>query len=289
MTKQPYIYEASESNFDSLVLDNSNQLPVVVEFMDVSSEACVIQDHRIQQWATEFAGQFIFAKVDIYEQPDLAKAFRIEQLPTTMVFVKGDIQQVEVGQMSLENIATMLRKYGVYRQSDDLRLQARELYLAGQTTEAMTLLTQAAQSDPSNTRVAMDMTQILLDLDQLDTALTLFNQLPDHEKQSETGRALIGQLTFKQLAANTPGLVHLTKELSVDSTQAKTRFELALCLVAAHQYDDAMQHLFELQTSQPDFENGAVKEMIITLCNMLAPNEPSLAQSYRQKLNSLLN
>ena len=40
--------------------------------------------------------------------------------------------------------------------SDELRMQARQQHVSGNTVEAIQLLTQAIQQDPSNTRVAMD-------------------------------------------------------------------------------------------------------------------------------------
>lgn len=289
MAKQAYIFEVSESNFDSLVLDNSNKMPVVVEFMSVSSEPCIILEHRLTEMAHEFAEQFVFAKVDIYTQPDLAKAFRIDNVPTTLVFVNGDIQHTEVGQLSLDEIAALLRRFGVYRQSDDLRLQAREQHLSGDTPSAIELLTQAAQIDPTNPRVAMDMVQILLDLDQLDSAVVIFNQLPNSHKESEVGKTLIGQITFKQLAAKTPGLVALTERLETDPDNAQVRFDLAICLIAQYEYDQAAKQLLTLHQQQADFQNGAAREMLITLCNMLAPNDPTRAQRYRQQLNNLLN
>ncbi len=289
MAKQPYIFEVSETNFDSLVLDNSNRLPVVVEFMSVSSEPCIILEQRLSEMAQEFAEQFVFAKVDIYTQPDLAKAFRIDNVPSTLVFVNGDIQHTEVGQLTKDEITQLLRRFGVYRPSDDMRLQAREHHLSGDTPKAIELLSQAAKIDPTNPRVAMDMVQILLDLDQLDSAVAIFNQLPNSEKESEIGKTLIGQITFKQLAAKTPGLATLTEGLESNPDNAKMRFDLAICLIAQYEYDQAAKQLLALQQQQPDFQNGAAREMLITLCNMLAPNDPTRAQRYRQQLNNLLN
>lgn len=289
MAKQAYIFEVSETNFDTLVLDNSNKMPVVVEFMSVSSEPCIILEQRLSDMAQEFAEQFVFAKVDIYTQPDLAKAFRIDNVPSTLVFVNGDIQHTEVGQLTKDEITVLLRRFGVYRQSDDMRLQAREHHLSGDTPSAIELLTQAAKIDPTNPRVAMDMVQILLDLDQLDSAVTIFNQLPNCEKESEIGKTLIGQITFKQLAAKTPGLATLAEGLETDPDNPKMRFDLAICLIAQYEYDQAAKQLLALQQQQPDFQNGAAREMLITLCNMLAPNDPTRAQRYRQQLNNLLN
>lgn len=289
MSANQYIFELSQNNFQTLAIDNSHHLPVVVEFMSVNGEPCIALEHQIHALADEFRGQFIFGKVDIYEQPELAKQFDIQRLPTVKVFVNGEVQRTEVGQMSADELSEMLKSIGIYRVSDELRLQARDKHLQGDTTGAIELLTQAIQSDPANTRVALDMIQILLDINQIDTAVLLFNKLPDRDKQSDNGRLLIGQLTFKQLAAKTAGLNDLITQVSQDPQNAEARFDLAVCLVANHQYDDAMAHLFTIQEQQPDFKNGAAKEMIVTLINMLSPNDPARAQRYRQQLSNLLN
>jgi putative thioredoxin len=289
MSTNAYIFELSQNNFQTLAIDNSHHLPVVVEFMSINGEPCIALEHQIQTFTEEFPGQFIFGKVDIYEQPELAKQFDIQRLPTVKVFVNGEVQRSEVGQMDANELAEMLKSVGIYRASDELRLQARDKHLQGDTTGAIQLLTQAIQSDPSNTRVALDMIQILLDIDQIDTAVLLFNKLPDRAKESDTGRLLIGQLTFKQLAAKTAGLSALQAQVAQTPDNAEAGFDLALCLVANHQYDEAMAHLFAVQAQQPDFKNGAAKEMIVTLINMLAPNDPARAQRYRQQLSNLLN
>ena len=47
-----------------------------------------------------------------------------------------------------------------------------------------------------------------------------------------------------------------------------------------------MERLFEIHASEPGYRDGAAREMIVNLCNMLAPNEPQLAQQYRRRLGS---
>ena len=50
-----------------------------------------------------------------------------------------------------------------------------------------------------------------------------------------------------------------------------------------------MDHLFAVMESEPEFRDGAAREMIFTLSNMLAANAPGQAQAYRRRLASLLN
>ena len=50
-----------------------------------------------------------------------------------------------------------------------------------------------------------------------------------------------------------------------------------------------MEQLFSLLAMNPDYQDGAAKEMIITITNMLSPNNPEQAGVYRKRLSSLIN
>ena len=177
----------------------------------------------------------------------------------------------------------------VMTESEELREQARNQHIAGETTAAIALLTEAIQQDPGNTLIAMDMVQIFIDINELEQATGLFNKLPELDKQSDTGKMLQGQLTVRNLAADTEGIIALQARIAVNAQDYGAHFDLAICLVAEHDYQQAMEHLFEILTREPEFKEGAAREMIIALTDKLAPNEPALAQSFRRRLaNTLL-
>jgi putative thioredoxin len=169
-----------------------------------------------------------------------------------------------------------------------MREEAREKHLSGDTSAAILLLTEAIQKDPGNTRIAMDMVQIFIDLGQFEDARGLFNRLPESDKSSEMGKALTGQLLFLELARKTEGLEKLSQRLNEDATDHAARFDLAICQVANHKYRDAMENLLSIQKTDPTYKDGAAKEMIATLLNMLSPSDPVMAQDYRRKLANLL-
>jgi putative thioredoxin len=283
-----FIFEISKSNFNSSVILNSYKIPVFVEFMGVWSEPCIRLEGSLADLAKEFAGQFIFAKVDIDEQPELAKEYGIENVPTLKVFKDGEVVRNEEGLIHDDVLRTLLKTYGVSRQSDELREQARQKHISGKTVEAISLLTQAIKQDPSNTRVAMDMVQVLLDIGELEQAKALFNKLPDSVKETDTGRALFGQLTFKELAAKTEGKAALAARIEANADDHDAHFDLAVCLVAEHDYQQAMEHLFTIFDKNPEYKDGAAREMIVNLSNRLATSEPELAQEFRRRLGSAL-
>ena len=288
MTKEVFVFEVSEKSFNRSVILNSNKIPVLVEFMGVWSEPCVVMADLFAGLAKEFAEQFIFAKVDIDEQPALREQYKIENVPTLIVFKDGQAIRTEVGQLQETEARGLLQDLGIYHQSDLMRAEAREKHLSGDTSAAILLLTEAIQKDPQNTRIAMDMVQIFIDLGQLEDAQGLFNRMPEEDRNSEMGKALTGHLLFMELATKTEGLEKLSQRLAQDKDDHAARFDLAICQVAQHKYQDAMENLLHIQMAEPTFKEGAAKEMIATLTNMLSPANPELAQDYRRKLANIL-
>lgn len=287
MTDQLLVFEASQSNFNTLVTLASYKYPVIVQFMTIWSEPCVLMADNLSGLANEFSGQFVFGKVDIDEQPQLREEYKIVNVPTLKVFKDGKVVHTEEGQMSPDELRSFLKTFGIARLSDELRMQARQMHVSGNTVEAISLLTQAIQQDPSNTRVAMDMVQIFIDVNELGQARSLFNRLPDADKQSNTGRVLIGQLTFRDLASKTEGKEKLQSRIDNNPADNDASFDMAICLVAENQYEQAVEHLFRIIDQSPDYRDGAAREMVITLSNMLMPNDPEIGMSFRRRLANL--
>jgi len=132
------------------------------------------------------------------------------------------------------------------------------------------------------------MVQIFIDTNQIEEAKGLFSRLPQVEQDSDMGKSISGQLLFKDLAAKTVGIATLTDKLRQSPDDHAARFDLAICQVAEYEYQQAMDNLFMIQEADPEYKEGAAREMIITLVNMLTPSTPELAQEYRRKLGNLL-
>lgn len=284
-----FVFEVSKSSFNSSVILNSFKLPVVVEFMGVWSAPCIQMSDTLSGMATEFAGQFVFAKVDVDEQPELMKDYGVANVPTLKVFKDGEVVRTEEGLQNDAELRELLKFYGIFHQSDELRNQARQKHMNGETVEAIALLTRAIQTDPGNTRVAMDMVQIFLDINEQEQAKGLFNRLPEADRLSDMGKSLLGQLTFKDLASKTAGKEQLQIRLNENADDFDARFDMATCLVADHNYIDAMDNLFVIFEKNPEYKEGAAKEMIIGLTNMLSENEPELAKQFRQRMGSAVS
>ena len=288
VSKETLVFEVNQKSFDQYVLLNSHKIPVIVEFMGVWSGPCVAMDILFSGLAKEFAEQFIFAKVDIDEQPELRKEHKIENVPTLMVFQDGKLVRTEAGELKENEARALLKDFNIFHQSDLMREQAREKHIAGDTPAAIVLLSEAIKQDPSNTRIAMDMVQIFIDIGELEQASGLFNRLPEPDRESEIGKSLISQLTFASLAAKTDSMEKLQQRLSENANDFDARFDLALHLVSKYEYSEAVDNLFHILQEDAEYKDGAAREMIIVVTNMIASFNNDLAQDIRRKLANQL-
>ena len=289
MSKDVFVFEVNEKSFDQYILLNSHKIPVFVEFMGVWSGPCSSMDILFSYLAKEFAEEFIFAKVDIDEQRDLAKRYNIENVPTLLVFQNGELKRTEVGELNEKQARELLKEFGVFHQSDLMREQAREKHLAGDTAAAIVQLGEAIKADPSNTRIAMDMVQIFIDIGELEQASGLFSKLPVSTHETEMGKALSGQLTFAALAAKADDVETLKTRLSSNPNDHDARFDLVIRQIAQYEYNNAIDNLFYIQNEDAEYKDGAAKEMIVTVSNMIAPVDNDFAQEIRRKLANLLS
>ncbi len=168
--------------------------------------------------------------------------------------------------------------------TEQLRQQAREKHLEGDTKAAIMLLTQAISENPKDVSVALDMVQIFLDISEVNQAQELFNKLPESAQKSDMGLSITSQLNFIRLAQNTAGIGALKIQVAKSPDDNQARFDLALCLFAEHDIEQGMEMLFFIQQHSPDFKDGAAREMIGMICNMLANSNPEQSSAYRQRL-----
>ena len=289
MTKEAMIFEVTDKSYGKYVLLNSHKVPVVMAFIGVWSEPCFILTETFSTLAKEYPEDFVFAKLDIDESPEAKKEYEIANVPTTIVFKDGVPVRREEGQLSYDEARALLRDFGIYRESDELLSKARLLHMQGDTPSAITTLTGAIQQDPSNTRVALDMVQIFIDIGQLDEAEQLLHRLPKVDQDDEVGVSLSGQLWIYRQAEKTDGIEKLSARIDKDKLDFDAHFDKAICEIALHNVDEAMTHLFFIQQQKADFKEGAAREMIISVINTLAVKSPELAQTYRRQLSNLIN
>ena len=91
--------------FDALI--NHSALPVLVDFWAPWCGPCKMVAPEFRKVAQETAGQFVLAKVNTEEVPSLAARFRVNAIPTMVLFENG----MEVARQAGAMPAPQIRKF----------------------------------------------------------------------------------------------------------------------------------------------------------------------------------
>ena len=94
-------------NFEQEVL--KSDIPVLVDFWAVWCGPCQMLAPTIEELAREYEGRVKVGKVNVDEQPELARQFGIMSIPTMIVFKNGEKVNQLVGAVPKESILDLLK------------------------------------------------------------------------------------------------------------------------------------------------------------------------------------
>lgn len=88
-------HTVSDANFDAEVLKSSE--PVFVDFFAEWCGPCKAMAPALEQVASEMKGKVKVVKLDVDQNPDTTSKYRIQAMPTLMIFKDGKIAAQRVG------------------------------------------------------------------------------------------------------------------------------------------------------------------------------------------------
>lgn len=279
------IVHVTMANAKQVLIDESFQRPVLVDFWADWCEPCKALMPMLEKLANEYAGQFVLAKVNCDAEPHIAQQFGVRSLPTVMLMKDGQPADGFVGAQTETAVRALLEKF--LPKPWDLQLeQARAAIAASDFGTALALLRKSYEESRKRADIGMELASVLIALKRFDEAGAQLDliKLADRDQRYQQ---LIAQIELQREAAKTPAIRQLEETLKQAPDNLETAYQLALQYNQNQQHREALDLLIDIQRRDRQFRDGAAKKTLLDIIAVLGNADP-LAKEYQRRLFSLM-
>ncbi|MDG1216336.1 MAG: thioredoxin [Luminiphilus sp.] len=285
MNAANYIVDIDESNAQTLLIEESQKRPVIVDFWADWCAPCKQLMPILEKLAAEYQGAFLLAKVNADEQQMLAQQLGVRSLPTVMVIKDGQPVDGFSGAQPESAVRDMLDKHVPSPQADSL-VKAEQLLAEGDIPGALALFRGAWEDSGQKPEFTMAYAGALITASRLDEAEALLSDIKMVDQDARF-QQLMAQIELQRQAAQSPEIEALEADLASDEQNHEVRVKLAVQISSHGRYREALEHLLVVLRADRDWGNGEAKRVYLDMIATIGKGDP-LAAEYQRKLFSLL-
>ena len=270
MADSPYIIEVNEQNFIQVVIEGSQQVPVLVDFWADWCAPCKALMPILAKLAEEYGGKFILAKVNSDENQNIAGQMGVRSLPTVKLFKAGQPVDEFMGALPESQVREFINKHiEANGSATDGRVeQAMMAFQQGEVESAKKLLTEVYNEDPKDAQTALALGQVCMASGDYESAESVLKNLSEQDANSTEGLRLKAMLTLSQADTTDKDLATLAAEVKAGD-DSESHYHYAIKLALQGQLEDALDELLRLMQKDREFGDDAARKCLITLFDVM--------------------
>jgi putative thioredoxin len=267
-----YVVDVTEATFQTEVLDRSFQVPVLIDLWADWCQPCKQLSPVLERLATEAAGAWVLAKIDVDANPRISQALQVQSIPTVYAVIGGQLVPGFQGALPEPQVREFVD--AVVQAGREARLPGMAAAEAGAPGDARA--TSAGPPEDPRFVAAEDA------LENGDYALAAqrYQEILDAEPANAEAQLALGQVRFlERLSGYDPQSAARADENPDDVPAALAAADLAF---GANRVDEALRRLLGLLERTAGEDRETVRQRLVEYFDLLGPDDPRVAPARRE-------
>ncbi|MEP0912151.1 tetratricopeptide repeat protein [Leptolyngbya sp. GB1-A1] len=265
--------DINTTNFDTEVVQASYDRPVLIDFYATWCGPCQMLKPMLEKLAQEY--NFVLAKVDIDQSPELANQYHVEGVPDVRVVNQGEVHPGFVGVLPEPKLRQLLANLNLKSELDAGLDAIRVAMAAGEVEEAKVLFARLIEKYPKNGKLVISAARFLMGQGKQESAEKLLSNIQENEKPFYAqAKALRDLVQLQQEGQEMP---------DTDQTDRDRAFFTAVNQALQEDNEAALEGFLAIVAQSRKYRNDGARKAMLLVFELMGDEHP-LTPVYRKKL-----
>ncbi len=292
------IKDASTATFQADVIDQSANVPVLVDFWAPWCGPCRQLGPALEKIVTQAGGKVRLVKVNIDENQALASQMGVRSIPAVFAFSGGQPVDGFMGALPESEISAFVQKVlGATSQGaeqGDMNAQITQALetaalaqKAGDPEQAINIYGLILQQMPEHAQALIGLSQAFISSGTIEQARQTLDLVPQGERSSEEFAAAARALALADEAEDLSDTAVLEARLDTDPDDHQARMDLAILLNLSGSREDAGLALLEIVRRDREWSEDGARAKLLEFFEAWGSTDPATIAG-RKQLSRLL-
>ena len=288
-TSSEIIKESNMANFVADVIEESKNIPVIVDFFSLKSDASSNLSAILEKLVNQLGGIVKLARINLDENRQLAAQLQVQAVPTVFGFKNGQPIDAFAGPQPESQVKAFIKRLTGNAKApiEEAIEQAKALLENGNPEQAINLYTQILSQDEKSGVATGGLIRCYVAAGEIEHAKTLIKELQDDLIRDADVQAACSALELAEAGLTRGNVEEFRSKLAMNIEDHQARFDLALSLYGSGESKKALDELLEIIRLNRAWNDEAARKQMIKIFEALGAADPITIQA-RRDLSTVL-
>ena len=288
-TSSEIIKESNMANFVADVVEESKNIPVIVDFFSLKSDASSSLSAILEKLVNQLGGIVKLARINLDENRQLAAQLQVQAVPTVFGFKNGQPVDAFAGPQPESQVKAFIKRLTGNAKApiEEAIEQAKALLENGNPEQAINLYSQILSQDEKSGVATGGLIRCYVAAGEIEHAKTLIKELQDDLIRDADVQAACSALELAEAGLTRGNVEEFRSKLAMNKEDHQARFDLALSLYGSGESKKALDELLEIIRLNRAWNDEAARKQMIKIFEALGAADPITIQA-RRDLSTVL-